>query len=194
VYVGPGWRIAHAFGTSLPGWLVVVPRRHVIVLDELTAEEAADLGPPLRGTWAGVADLRYRPFISSGQVLAGSFESSRNWAGGNFPLPEDTGLPQTELTPGTDADLTDWASGAMRVLDELCAEYEGDPGVLGRAGTFQLKRETITQFAEAAAERWLATAALPTGQAPPGARPGSAAPAIWSWRITDRWHAQLIPW
>ena len=48
VYVGPRWRVAHAFGTELPGWLVVFPRRHVVALDELTAAEAADLGPLLR--------------------------------------------------------------------------------------------------------------------------------------------------
>ena len=54
VYVGPGWRVAHAFGTSLPGWLVVVPRRHVIALDELTAGEAADLGPLLRALTAAM--------------------------------------------------------------------------------------------------------------------------------------------
>lgn len=41
------WRVAHAFGTSVPGWLVVVPRRHVVALSELTAEEAAQLGPLL---------------------------------------------------------------------------------------------------------------------------------------------------
>ena len=39
VYVGPRWRVAHAFGTSLPGWLVVLPRRHVLALDELTPRE-----------------------------------------------------------------------------------------------------------------------------------------------------------
>jgi len=48
VYLGPRWRVAHAFGTGLPGWLVVLPRRHVVALDELTPEEAADLGPLLR--------------------------------------------------------------------------------------------------------------------------------------------------
>ena len=48
VYLGPRWRVAHAFGTALPGWLVVLPRRHVVALDELTRTEAADLGPLLR--------------------------------------------------------------------------------------------------------------------------------------------------
>jgi len=48
IYIGPGWRVAHAFGTALPGWLVLLPRRHVTALDELTAAEAEELGPPLR--------------------------------------------------------------------------------------------------------------------------------------------------
>ena len=41
------WRVAHAFGTRLPGWLVVVPRRHVIALDESTDSELVSLGPLL---------------------------------------------------------------------------------------------------------------------------------------------------
>jgi diadenosine tetraphosphate (Ap4A) HIT family hydrolase len=42
------WRAAHAFGTRLPGWLVVVPRRHVEALDELSDAEMFGLGPLLR--------------------------------------------------------------------------------------------------------------------------------------------------
>jgi diadenosine tetraphosphate (Ap4A) HIT family hydrolase len=57
VHVGPRWRVAHAFGTSLPGWLVVLPRRHVIALDQLTAEEAADLGPLLRALTAALREV-----------------------------------------------------------------------------------------------------------------------------------------
>jgi diadenosine tetraphosphate (Ap4A) HIT family hydrolase len=51
------WRVAHAFGTALPGWLVVVPRRHVTSLNELTAEEAADLGPLLRSLTAAMRSV-----------------------------------------------------------------------------------------------------------------------------------------
>lgn len=40
----PYWRVAHAFNTSLPGWLVLVPRRHVTSIAELTDAEAAALG------------------------------------------------------------------------------------------------------------------------------------------------------
>ena len=38
------WRVAHAFNTAVPGWLVLVPRRHVTTLAELTNAEAAALG------------------------------------------------------------------------------------------------------------------------------------------------------
>ena len=47
VYLDENWRVAHGW-SSLPGWLVVALRRHVEALDELTAEEAAALGPILR--------------------------------------------------------------------------------------------------------------------------------------------------
>ncbi|NYH92718.1 HIT domain-containing protein [Actinopolymorpha rutila] len=38
------WRVVHSTGSGLLGWLVLVPRRHVMELAELTAEEAAGLG------------------------------------------------------------------------------------------------------------------------------------------------------
>ncbi len=48
IYAGPGWTVAHAFRTALPGWLVLLPRRHVTALDELTAAEAEERGPLLQ--------------------------------------------------------------------------------------------------------------------------------------------------
>ena len=38
------WRVVHATGTALAGWLVLVPRRHVTAIAELTDAEAAALG------------------------------------------------------------------------------------------------------------------------------------------------------
>lgn len=38
------WRVAHAVGGALPGWLVLVPRRHVTTIAELSDAEAAGLG------------------------------------------------------------------------------------------------------------------------------------------------------
>jgi diadenosine tetraphosphate (Ap4A) HIT family hydrolase len=47
IIVSGSWRVAHAFGTSLPGWLVVLPTRHVRALHELRRDEAAQLGEVL---------------------------------------------------------------------------------------------------------------------------------------------------
>ena len=38
------WRVAHAFGTGLEGWLVLCPRRHVTSISELNDAEAQSLG------------------------------------------------------------------------------------------------------------------------------------------------------
>ncbi|MFD0585507.1 HIT family protein [Dactylosporangium darangshiense] len=38
------WRASHAYDTALPGWLILVPRRHVTAIHDLTDEEAAALG------------------------------------------------------------------------------------------------------------------------------------------------------
>lgn len=42
------WDLVHAFGTSVEGWVVLIPRRHITAVAELTDEEAADLGPLLK--------------------------------------------------------------------------------------------------------------------------------------------------
>lgn len=38
------WSVAHAFNANLEGWLVVLPRRHVVAIDALEREEADELG------------------------------------------------------------------------------------------------------------------------------------------------------
>lgn len=44
VHVEGLWRVALAFDSSMPGWLVVVPQRHVEGLHEVSSEDAAVLG------------------------------------------------------------------------------------------------------------------------------------------------------
>ena len=46
-YVGPGWRV-RAHRSALPGWTLVIPRRHITSLDALTDAEAVELGLLLR--------------------------------------------------------------------------------------------------------------------------------------------------
>lgn len=48
IYQTPHWDVAHAYNTSLPGWLVLVARRHIAAIDEMTEDEAADLGTMIR--------------------------------------------------------------------------------------------------------------------------------------------------
>jgi diadenosine tetraphosphate (Ap4A) HIT family hydrolase len=38
----------HSFNSSLEGWLVLLPRRHVTAVDELSDDEARELGSILR--------------------------------------------------------------------------------------------------------------------------------------------------
>ena len=42
------WRVAHAFNSTLPGWLVVLPTRHIGAFTELTPEAADELGGLVR--------------------------------------------------------------------------------------------------------------------------------------------------
>lgn len=42
------WRVAHAFDSSLPGWLVLLPTRHVTAFTELSVDAADELGGLVR--------------------------------------------------------------------------------------------------------------------------------------------------
>ena len=50
IYQTPYWDVAHSYDTALPGWLVLVARRHIIAIDELTDAEAVELGQLIRRT------------------------------------------------------------------------------------------------------------------------------------------------
>ena len=42
------WDLVHSYNTALPGWLVLVARRHIEAIDELTEDEALELGRLMR--------------------------------------------------------------------------------------------------------------------------------------------------
>ena len=44
----PSWDVVHAFGTAVEGWLVLVVRRHITSVAEMTEDEAAELGPLIK--------------------------------------------------------------------------------------------------------------------------------------------------
>ena len=57
VYDDGLWRVAHSFNSTLPGWMVVIARRHISSLAETTPEEAAALGPLLRDLSAALGQV-----------------------------------------------------------------------------------------------------------------------------------------
>lgn len=48
IFRTPYWDVVHSYDTALPGWLVLVARRHLIAVDELTDAEATELGQLIR--------------------------------------------------------------------------------------------------------------------------------------------------
>jgi len=117
--MGPRWRVAHAFGTSLPGWLVVLPRRHVIALDELTVEEAADLGPLLR---AATAALRH--VLGCSKTYVGLFAEAEGFAHVHFHVvPCSPDLDQSLRGPRVFGLLGGDPSGHLpnQVMDQTAA-------------------------------------------------------------------------
>ncbi len=50
----PGWDVVHAFGTAVEGWTVLVVRRHITSVADLTDDEAAELGPLVKNVSAAL--------------------------------------------------------------------------------------------------------------------------------------------
>lgn len=51
------WDIVHSYNTALPGWLVLLARRHIEALHELTPDEAAELGVLIRQVSVALRDV-----------------------------------------------------------------------------------------------------------------------------------------
>ena len=48
IYRTPYWDVAHCYNTALRGWLVLIARRHIAAIDEMTGDEAIELGKMIR--------------------------------------------------------------------------------------------------------------------------------------------------
>lgn len=68
------WRVAHASGTALPGWLVLVPLRHVTSLSELTDAEARGLG-----IWQVRASRALHEVTGCAKTYLGQFAEARGF-------------------------------------------------------------------------------------------------------------------
>src|SRR5688500_1692813 len=51
------WDVVHAFGTSVEGWLVLVVRRHITAVADLTGAEAVELGSLIKQVSVAVQDV-----------------------------------------------------------------------------------------------------------------------------------------
>jgi len=48
IHRAPYWDVVHGYDTSILGWLVLASRRHIAAIDELTENEATELGQLIR--------------------------------------------------------------------------------------------------------------------------------------------------
>ncbi len=51
------WDVAHCYETALPGWIVLVARRHVASISELSEAEATEMGLLMRNISAALKDV-----------------------------------------------------------------------------------------------------------------------------------------
>lgn len=75
------WRVAHAFGTRVPGWLVLLPRRHVTAIADLTDAEAASLG-----TWQVRLSRALRAVTGCAKTYVAQFAEAEGFAHVHFHL------------------------------------------------------------------------------------------------------------
>ncbi|WP_329040057.1 HIT family protein [Streptomyces sp. NBC_00178] len=90
------WRVAHATGTSLPGWLVLLPRRHITAVHELTDAEAAGLG-----TWQVRLSRALRAVTGCAKTYVVQFAEAEGFAHVHFHIvPRAGDLPPEHLGAG----------------------------------------------------------------------------------------------
>jgi diadenosine tetraphosphate (Ap4A) HIT family hydrolase len=113
------WRVAHAFDTALPGWLVLLPRRHVTSIADLTDAEAASLG-----TWQVRLSRALRTVTGCSKTYLAQFAEQAGFAHVHFHVvPRMPDLPDDRRGPRVFAYLS--APEGHRVTeqqqDELAA-------------------------------------------------------------------------
>ncbi|MEV8514770.1 HIT family protein [Dactylosporangium sp. NPDC051484] len=83
------WRVAHAFDTALPGWLILLPLRHVTAIADLTDAEAGALG-----AWQARLSRALRDVTGCEKTYVVQFAEKEGFAHVHFHLvPRMPGLP-----------------------------------------------------------------------------------------------------
>lgn len=90
------WRAAHAFGTAVHGWLVLLPRRHVTAVHDLTDAEAGALG-----VWQVVLSRALRRATGCLKTYVVQFAEAEGFAHVHFHIvPRMPDLPAEHRGPG----------------------------------------------------------------------------------------------
>lgn len=125
------WRVAHAINTAVPGWLVLLPRRHVTAVHDLTDAEATALG-----AWQVNLSRALRSVTGCVKTYVVQFAEADGFAHVHFHIvPRMADLPPEQRGPGVfgllrrpeqervTADRADQMAHALR------AELRGRPHV-----------------------------------------------------------------
>ncbi|GIJ44928.1 hypothetical protein Val02_18140 [Virgisporangium aliadipatigenens] len=100
------WRAAHAIGVALPGWLVLVPRRHVTAIADLTDAEAATLG-----AWQVRLSRALREVTGCARTYVAQFAEKPGFGHVHFHVvPRPADLPPEHRGPGVFALMRDAVS------------------------------------------------------------------------------------
>ena len=123
---------------------------------------------PMNAGWHEPRPSSYRPFPPSATARRDPFFSTP----GSFPLPFQTGLPQTGNHPRSEADLANWTSGQVNRLPEWAEDGRSQQTP---AEIIAGHNEWIRHHADAAAARRLAGLDFPApAQSLPSAGPGGS--------------------
>jgi diadenosine tetraphosphate (Ap4A) HIT family hydrolase len=83
------WRLAHAFDVAVLGWLVLVPRRHVTAIGELTDAEASSLG-----SWLVRTSRSLQAVVGCEKTYVSQFAEGEGFAHVHFHvIPRPADLP-----------------------------------------------------------------------------------------------------
>lgn len=123
VAVDEFWRVAHAFNSTLPGWLVLLPRRHVTAIADLTDAEAAALG-----TWQVRLSRALHAVTGCTKTYVAQFAEAEGFAHVHFHVvPRPADLAHENRGPGVFGLLgsTDRQAIDAATMDQIAVKLAG---------------------------------------------------------------------
>lgn len=114
IYRSRDWRVAHAFNSTLPGWLVVLPISHVESMADLTEEAAGELGRLQRAL-----SVVHRDVLGATKTYVMFFAEAEGFSHLHVHLvPRMPDQPQDERGPRIFARLSDEPGDALSTEEQ----------------------------------------------------------------------------